>query len=56
MAREDSALGDRLEVRLRKGDKLRLTKAYKAENKKRPPETRWRSLAAWVRHKLGLAA
>lgn len=45
---------ERLELRLREGDKAALQAAFDAENSERRGRWRFRSLAAWARKRLGL--
>ena len=48
------AFTDRLEVRLREGEKALLEQERRRENQRRLLQSRLASLSAFVRHKLGL--
>jgi len=45
---------ERIELRLRKGDRRKLERLYKKDNRGRPKAERLPSLSAWVRVQLGL--
>jgi len=45
---------DRVEVRVRAGDKRELTERFEEENAARSPRYRFASMASWMRRKLGL--
>jgi len=49
-----SEFPDRVEIRVRAGDKRELAARYEAENAERSPRYRFASMAAWMRRKLGL--